>query len=60
MKILYFGTVCDLTKYENMLADCDVKPSIATIVFETSLLTGFSENISDKEFMILDKIFPGL
>lgn len=47
MKILYFGTVCDLTKYENMLIGCNEKPSIATIVFETSLLSGFSENASE-------------
>lgn len=44
MRILYFGTVCDLNEYEKKLSDCGTKPSIATIVFESSLLSGFREN----------------
>lgn len=44
MKILYFGTVCDLNVYEKFLSKCKSKPSVATIVFESSLLEGFKEN----------------
>ena len=40
MKILYLGTVCDITEYERLLANCKAKPSVASIVFESSLLTG--------------------
>ena len=41
MKVLYFGTVCDLQNYEKLLQNCKKKSSVATVVFETSLLTGF-------------------
>ncbi len=44
MKILYFGTVCDLENYNNILANCKVKPSVAPIVFESALLDGFANN----------------
>lgn len=49
MKILYFGTVCDLAEYEKMLSNCSSKPSIAPIVFETSLLSGFKKNNAEVE-----------
>ena len=44
MRILYFGTVCDLKEYEKMLAGGREKASIAPIVFESSLLSGFRQN----------------
>lgn len=44
MKILYIGTVCDLQKYEMIFAGGSTKPSVAPIVFESSLLAGFKEN----------------
>lgn len=44
MKLLYFGTVCDLTEYENILRKCKTKPTPATIVFETALLEGLKNN----------------
>ncbi len=44
MKILYFGTICDLESYDRLLKDCTSKPSVAPIVFEGSLLTGLKEN----------------
>ncbi len=44
MKILYLGTVCDLKNYEKMLADCNHKESVATIVFESALLSGLKQN----------------
>ncbi len=44
MEILYFGTVCNLTSYEKLLKNCNVKPSIASILFESALLNGFSSN----------------
>lgn len=47
MKILYLGTVCDLSTYENMLNGCKRKPTIATIVFESALLEGFKANGAD-------------
>lgn len=49
MKILYFGTVCDLTAYEKLLQNSPVKPSVATIVFESALLEGFYRNRVDLE-----------
>lgn len=49
MKVLYFGTVCNLTNYENLWMERNAKPSIAPIVFETSLLSGFSKNEIDVE-----------
>lgn len=44
MKLLYFGTVCELNHYEQMLRLCASKPSMAPMVFETALLTGFRQN----------------
>ncbi len=44
MNILYFGTVCDLKSYDSLLSDCSLKPSVAPIVFESSLLTGLKQN----------------
>lgn len=49
MNILYFGTVCDLEKYNNMLKNCQSKPSVSTIVFETALLDGLKKNGADVE-----------
>lgn len=49
MKILYFGTVCELKTYEQRLNGCNSKPSVAPIVFEISLLDGFSKNGADIE-----------
>ncbi|MEE0914254.1 MAG: glycosyltransferase [Ruminococcus sp.] len=43
MQILYFGTVCDIENYEKFIIHSKRKPSMAPIVFETSLLTGFKE-----------------
>ena len=44
MNILYFGTVCDIKNYNEMLKSCRSKPSVSTIVFETALLDGFKKN----------------
>ena len=44
MKVLYFGTVCDLEGYEQTVKRCKTKPTIATIVFESALLEGFRQN----------------
>ena len=44
MKILYFGTVCGLNTYEKMLSKCKQKPTVATIVFDSALLTGFRQH----------------
>ncbi len=49
MKILYFGTVCDMENYNQILKSCKVKPSVATVVFETALLDGFKKNGADVE-----------
>ena len=43
MKILYFGTVCNAENYENMIADYNVKPSVASLVFENALMEGFKQ-----------------
>lgn len=51
MKILYLGTVCDHDRYENMLAGCKVKPSVAAIVFETALIRGFAENKANVDIL---------
>lgn len=51
MKILYFGTVCDLKEYEAMLSDCKEKASIATIVFESALLSGLKQNGAEVEVL---------
>ena len=47
MKILYFGTVCDIKNYERLLDKCRNKPTLATVVFETSLLKGFGNEEID-------------
>lgn len=47
MKILYFGTVCELDEYEEMLKNCKNKPTVATIVFESALLNGLKANGAD-------------
>ena len=44
MKVLYFGTVCNLDKYEDIMKRSKYYPSIASIVFETAILKGLSEN----------------
>ncbi len=44
MKLLYFGTVCEINHYNEMLKDCPQKPSVATIVFESALMEGFRHN----------------
>lgn len=49
MKILYFGTVCDLTAYDKRLEGCPAKPSVAPILFETALLEGFHQNGAEVE-----------
>lgn len=49
MKILYFGTVCDLNHYQEMLKDCQNKPSVAPILFENALLSGMKSNGADVE-----------
>lgn len=49
MKILYFGTVCDLNHYQKLLEDCSDKPSVAPILFETALLDGFRKNSVDAD-----------
>lgn len=49
MKILYFGTVCDINEYDKLLENCSCKPSVAPIVFENALLDGFSKNRTDLE-----------
>ncbi len=49
MNILYFGTVCDLEKYNDLLKNCQAKPSVSTIVFETALLDGLKKNGADIE-----------
>lgn len=47
MKILYFGTICDLFEYEKIIKECHARPTIATIVFESALLSGFKCNNAD-------------
>lgn len=49
MKILYFGTVCDLASYSRFLNHCKEKPSVASIIFETSLLEGLFQNSAQVE-----------
>lgn len=44
MKVLYFGTVCDIHSYNKRVEQCSYKPSVAPILFETALLNGFKEN----------------
>lgn len=47
MKILYLGTVCELTEYEKILSVCKHKPTVATVVFENALLSGMYKNDAD-------------
>ena len=47
MKILYFGTVCEMSEYEKILSDCKTKPSVASVVFESALLKGMKLNNAD-------------
>ena len=47
MKILYLGTVCNIDNYERIIEKCRIKPTIATIVFESALLEGFYQNNMD-------------
>lgn len=49
MKILYFGTVCNMRNYEKKMSEFRVKPSIASIVFEKALTEGFSQNKADMD-----------
>ncbi|MBQ8783602.1 MAG: glycosyltransferase [Clostridia bacterium] len=60
MKLLYFGTVCDLNNYENILSESDEKSSVATIVFESSLLSGLKRNCIDVDIFSFPMIptFP--
>lgn len=44
MKILYFGTVCELEHYYEFLKGSKYTPSVAPIIFETTLLEGFIQN----------------
>lgn len=43
MKVFYFGTVCNLKEYEKMMEKSKAKPTVAGIVFESSLLSGMNE-----------------
>lgn len=43
MKIFYFGTVCNLTNYEEMMKNCKAKSTVAGVVFESALLLGLRE-----------------
>ena len=49
MNILYFGTVCDIEKYNELIKNTNEKPSVAPIVFETALLEGFKKHDIDME-----------
>ncbi len=49
MKILYFGTVCDMAHYNSIMKGCKTKPSVASIVFESALLEGFCQNGAELE-----------
>ena len=61
MKILYFGTVCDLRTYNEKLNQCRVKPSVAPIVFESALMEGLYRNHAEIEIHSFPMIpaFPG-
>lgn len=43
MKIFYFGTVCNLSNYEIMMKKSKAKTTVAGVVFESALLSGFSK-----------------
>ncbi len=49
MKLLYFGTICNLQNYEKALVNVKNRPTVATIVFESALLEGFKSNDVDIE-----------
>lgn len=49
MNIIYFGTVCDLNHYNEILEECTQNPTVATIVFESALLEGFRQNGAEME-----------
>lgn len=51
MKVLYFGTVCNLDKYEDIMKKSKYYPSVASIVFETAILKGLNENGVDVEIV---------
>ena len=61
MKILYFGTVCDLSTYDKKMANCKEKPSVAPLVFESALFEGFYQNKAEIEIHSFPMIpaFPG-
>lgn len=61
MNILYFGTICDIERYDEILEKCKYKPSVSTIVFENSLLEGFKQNGVDVQIHSFPMIptFPG-
>ncbi len=44
MKILYFGTVCELEHYFEFIKGSKYTPSVAPIVFESALLEGLFQN----------------
>lgn len=44
MKVLYFGTVCDLANYNELLKNSRKKASVAPIVFEMGILEGLKAN----------------
>ena len=49
MKLLYFGTICNLEAYDRRFEGLASKPSVAPIVFESALLNGFHQNGADIE-----------
>lgn len=51
MRILYLGTLCSPGKYEALLNGCKVKPSVASVVFERALMSGFAENNSSVDVL---------
>ena len=69
MKILYFGTVCRTDDYLKEISSVNNKPSVASMVYENSLLNGFKKNNVDfipnfsetkDEPITLPSIFPNL
>ncbi|MBQ3182929.1 MAG: glycosyltransferase [Clostridia bacterium] len=58
MRILYFGTVCNLTEYEKILSKCRIKPTVATVVFESALLDGFYKNGVEIDIFTYPMISP--
>ena len=61
MRILYFGTVCDLKAYDQRFAGYASKPSVAPVVFETALLEGFHQNAAEIQIHSFPMIptYPG-